>query len=127
MDAKSYHLIVVGFGDRIRRYGVLRVRASPDIDLVHADRWVRAGLVRSSVIARHVQPCYKVVSCLQSYIDCWHTSVVHAIDPCLRIRLGAMNGSDVVGFAVVVPCINLDEIEHVAVGNDVLPTCVVQV
>lgn len=53
--------------------------------------------------------------------------MVISIDPSLRARLIAVDGADVVGLRVIVPCDDLYEVKDVTVGDDVLPTSVVQV
>ncbi len=54
------------------------------------------------------------------------TGMVEPVHPILRVWLSAMDRADVVGFTEVVPSDDLDHIEHVAVVNDTLPSCRVQ-
>ena len=48
--------------------------------------------------------------------------MVKSVHPLLRHRLHALNGTDVVGFPVVVPGVDFDEVDLSAVGDEVLPT-----
>lgn len=49
------------------------------------------------------------------------TCVVEAVHPGFRVRLGAVNRTNVVRLAEVVPCDDLKDIKHVTVGDDALP------
>ena len=53
--------------------------------------------------------------------------MIHAVNPVLGVRLGTVDGTDVVRLREVVPGANFDQIEEAAVLNDLLPTGVVQV
>ena len=55
------------------------------------------------------------------------TGVVKTINPSLRVGLSAMNGADIVRLAKVVPSADLDEIIHVAVLENAVPTSRVEV
>lgn len=55
------------------------------------------------------------------------TGVVEAVDPGLRVRLSAVDGTNIVRLAKVVPSDDLDKVVHVAIGDDVLPSSWVQV
>ena len=49
------------------------------------------------------------------------TGVIEAVDPRLRHGLYALDGPDVVRLAVVVPGVDLDEVDRVAVRDERLP------
>lgn len=107
----TYELKVGRLADAIRGVGILGMCASPHVQFILVDSGVGASLEGGSVVAGHVEP----------------RGVAHVVDPCLRIGLGAVDRADVVRFTIIVPGDDLDEVEQVAVGDDFLPTRVVQV
>jgi hypothetical protein len=50
-----------------------------------------------------------------------HTSMVVSIDPRLRVRLYPLDRTYVVGFAVIIPGINLHKVYYAPVGDEALP------
>ena len=57
LDERAHQFIRGGFPNRIvPRNRILRVRASPHIDLVLRDGRVGAGSERSRVVVRHCEP-----------------------------------------------------------------------
>ena len=77
----------------------------PEVDLVGRDFWIGSSLVCGSKVVRHVEP----------------SGVIETVDPSLRIRLRALNGSNVVRLAEVVPSDHLDHWNLVAGSDDRLP------
>lgn len=55
-------------------------------------------------------------------MDIKETCVLKTINPSLRIGLGSVDRTNVVGFTEIVPSKELDDVELVAVADDVLPT-----
>jgi len=53
--------------------------------------------------------------------------VVEPVNPSLAVGLVTLDGTDVVGLAVVVPSDDLDDVDLIAVVDDRLPTLGVQV
>jgi len=56
-----------------------------------------------------------------------HTSMVHSISPSLAIRLGSLNRAHIVGFSVVIPCEDLNNIKLVSGANQGFPSFCVEV
>lgn len=69
------------------------------------------------------------VRCVEAKIEFGQerTIVRVTINPGLRVRLSALDRGDVVGFTVIVPGEDLDEVELVTVLNDAFPAGVVEV
>ena len=87
------------------------MRPGPQIDLVLVYLGEGSGLEGVGVVGGHVQP----------------GGMVATVNPILAIGLVTLDGTDVVGLAVVVPGDDLDYVNLVAVVDDGLPTLVVQV
>ena len=83
----------------------------PQIDLVLGDLRVGSCLEGVGVISGHVQP----------------RGVIKTIDPILAVGLVTLDGTDVMGFAIVVPRDDLNYINRAAIGDNCLPAFVVQV
>ena len=83
----------------------------PQVDLVLGDIGERASLEGIGVIGGHIQP----------------GSMVETVDPILAIGLVTLDRSDIMGFTVVVPGDDLDDVDGAAVSDDGLPAFVVQV
>jgi len=56
-----------------------------------------------------------------------HTSMVHSISPSLAIRLGSLNRAHVVGFSVVIPGEDLDDVKLISGANQGFPSFCVEV
>ena len=87
------------------------MRSRPQVDLVLVDLRVGSGLEGGGVVGGHVQP----------------GGVVEPVNPILAVGLLTLDGTDVVGLAVVVPGDDLDNVDIVAVFDDGLPALVIQV
>lgn len=109
---RTYELPSVRLPDRVvRGRGIARVRAGPHDELILINSGVRPRLERRGVVLGEGK----------------HRFMVEPIDPCLRVGLGALDGTNVVRLAVVVPRDDLNDIDGIAVGNQCLPTLGVQV
>ena len=64
---------------------------------------------------------------MEDYISQVLTVVRVIIDPRLGLRLSTLNGSNVVGFTIVIPSEDLDEVELVTVLDNAIPASVVEV
>lgn len=112
VNAVRQELVAVGLSKGVRRSGgILGVRPGPQIELVLLNLRVGSGLEGVGVVASHVQP----------------SSVVKAVNPVLAVGLITLNGTDVVGLAVVVPGNDLHQVELVAIFDDGFPALVIQV
>jgi len=87
------------------------VRFGPHVDLILGDLGEGAGLEGIGVVGGHVQP----------------GGVIETVNPFLAVGLVAPDRTDVVGFAVVVPGEDLNNVDLIAVADDGLPALVVQV
>lgn len=87
------------------------MRPGPQVDLVLGDLGEGSGLEGVGVVGGHVQP----------------GGVVETVNPSLAVGLFTLDGTDVVGFTVVVPGDDLDDVDLIAVADDGLPALVVQV
>ena len=87
------------------------MRPRPQVDLVLGDLGKRSSLEGVGVVSSHVQP----------------SGVVKTVDPVLAVGLVTLDGTNVVGFTVIVPGDDLDDVDRAAVGDDSLPAFVVQV
>lgn len=98
-----HELVALRLSDRVRRSGgIPRVRPGPHIDLVLVDLGEGTGLEGVGVVGSHVQP----------------GGVVKTVNPILAIGLVTLDGTDVVGLAVVVPGDDLDNVDLVAVVDN---------
>ena len=78
------------------------MRPGPQIDLVLVDLGEGTGLEGVGVVGGHVQP----------------GGVVETVNPIVAIGLVTLDGTDIVGLAVVVPGDDLDNVDLVAVVDD---------
>ena len=86
------------------------MRPGPQVELVLGDIGISTSLEGGGVVSGHIQP----------------RGVVEAVHPVLAIGLVTLNGTDVVGFAVVVPGDDFDNIDRTAIADDCLPTRIIQ-
>lgn len=111
VNSVLHELVALGFSNRVGRSdGIPGVRPSPHVDLVLRDLGERSGLEGVGVVGGHIQP----------------GGVVEPVNPGLAIRLVTLDGTDVVGLAVVVPGDNLNDVDLIAVADDRLPALVIQ-
>lgn len=61
------------------------------------------------------------ISC-HTQSDTNFTCMIHAIGPSFTVWLGTFDGSNVVGFAVVIPGVNFDDIKLLSRVNEGLPS-----
>ena len=107
-----HELVAFGLSNRVGGGGgVPRMRSGPHVDLVLGDLGEGSRLEGVGVVSRHVQP----------------GGVVESVNPVLAVGLVTLDGTNVVGFAVVVPGDDLDDVNLVAVVDDGLPALGVQV
>ena len=71
------------------------MRPGPQVELVLGDIGERSSLEGSGVVGSHVQP----------------GGVVETVDPILTVGLVTLDGTDVMGFAVVVPGDDFNDVD----------------
>ena len=107
-----HELITLGLSEGVRGSGgIPRVGPGPQVDLILIDLGKRSSLEGVGVVGGHVQP----------------GGVIETVNPVMAVWLLTLDGTDVVGLAVVVPGDDLDNVDIVAVFDDGLPALVIQV